>query len=161
VETAEQMRTAVLSHLDEATMVIATAAVSDYRPKTPAERKLKRTARPMQIEMEPTPDILAEVVQRKTRQLVIGFAAETENVLENARAKLAKKSVDMIVVNDVSRDGIGFDSERNAVNILTEDDMREIPEASKLEVAQRILDEIVRVRQRRADAISSSLRAAR
>jgi len=82
------------------------------------------------------------------KKLIIGFAAETENVLENARKKLAKKSLDAIVVNDVSRDGVGFDSDRNAVTILTQDEVLEVPETTKWEVAQRVLDQIVKIRRR-------------
>jgi len=153
VETANQMRDAVLSLLSQATIVIKTAAVSDYRPKAPARQKLKRTG-PISLELEPTIDILAELAARKTSQLIIGFAAETENVLENARKKLAKKSLDAIVVNDVSRDGIGFDSDRNAVSILTKDEVVEVPETTKWEVAQRVLDQVVKLRRR--DRVTTS-----
>jgi phosphopantothenoylcysteine decarboxylase/phosphopantothenate--cysteine ligase len=147
VETAEQMRDAVLKLLPQATIVIMTAAVSDYRPKAAAVQKLKRTG-PMALELEPTSDILAELAGKKTNQLIIGFAAETENVLESARKKLAKKSLDAIVVNDVSREGVGFDSDRNAVTILTQDDVVEVPETTKWEVAQRVLDQVVKLRRR-------------
>jgi phosphopantothenoylcysteine decarboxylase/phosphopantothenate--cysteine ligase len=146
VETAEQMREAVLKRLEQATVVIATAAVSDYRPKSAARQKIKRSG-PMALEMEPTADILGEVARRRHNQVVIGFAAETENVLENARKKLVAKSLDAIVVNDVSRPGIGFDSERNAVTIITPDEVVEVPETSKWEVAQRVLDQVVHLRQ--------------
>jgi phosphopantothenoylcysteine decarboxylase / phosphopantothenate---cysteine ligase len=147
VETTEQMREAVINLLPQATIVIKTAAVADYRPKTAAGQKLKRTG-PMSLELEPTSDILAELAGKKTNQLIIGFAAETENVLENARKKLAKKSLDAIVVNDVSREGIGFDSDRNAVTILTHDEVVEVPETTKWEVAQRVLDQVVNLRRR-------------
>ena len=147
VETADQMRDAVLQLFSQATIVIKTAAVSDYRPKTAAGQKLKRTG-PMSLELEPTADILAELSAKKTTQLIIGFAAETENVLENARKKLAKKSLDAIVVNDVSREGVGFDSDRNAVTILTHDEVLEVPETTKWEVAQRVLDQIIKLRRR-------------
>lgn len=139
VETADQMRAAVLELLPQSTIVIKAAAVADYRPKSVAAQKIKRTG-PTSIELEPTHDILAELATRRTIQLVIGFAAETENVLENARKKLAKKQLDAIVVNDVSQPGIGFDSERNAVTILTADEVIEVPETTKWDVAQRILD---------------------
>ena len=154
VETAEQMRDAVLQLLPQATIVIKTAAVSDYRPKSAAGQKLKRTG-PMSLELEPTADILAELAGKKTNQLIVGFAAETENVLENARKKLARKSLDAIVVNDVSREGIGFDSDRNAVTILTHDEVVDIPETTKWEVAQRVLDQVVRLRKRRPVAVKS------
>src|SRR5215468_340541 len=147
VESTEQMREAVLNRLPQATIVIKTAAVADYRPKASAGQKLKRSG-PMSLELEPTGDILAELAGKKTNQLIVGFAAETENVLENARKKLAKKSLDAIVVNDVSRDGVGFDSDRNAVTILTQDEVLEVPETTKWEVAQRVLDQIVKLRRR-------------
>ncbi len=148
VETAEQMREAVLQRLEHASVVIATAAVSDYRPKAAARQKIKRSG-PLALELEPTTDILGEVARRRREQVLIGFAAETENALENARKKLAAKSLDAIVVNDVSRPGIGFDSERNAVTIITHEEVIEVPETSKWEVAQRVLDQVVRLRQHR------------
>lgn len=148
VETAEQMRQTVLQRLDQVTVVIATAAVSDYRPKTAARQKIKRSG-PMALELEPTADILGEVARHRREQVLIGFAAETENALENARKKLAAKSLDAIVVNDVSRPGIGFDSERNAVTIITYDEVIEVPETSKWEVAQSVLDQVGRLRQHR------------
>ncbi len=156
VETAHQMREVVLRLLPECTVVVKTAAVADFRPKAPAEQKIKRqgpmsspmtspTTSPMTLELEPTADILAEVARRKTSQVIVGFAAETENVLENARKKLATKLVDAIVVNDVSREGVGFDSDRNAVTILTHDEVVEVPETSKREVAGRVLDQVVKL----------------
>jgi phosphopantothenoylcysteine decarboxylase / phosphopantothenate---cysteine ligase len=147
VQSAEEMRAAVLRLLPQATIVIKTAAVSDYRPKHAAEQKIKRKGA-LALELEPTPDILGEIVRRKDSQIMIGFAAETENVLENARQKLASKSLDAIVVNDVSRAGVGFDSDRNAVTIITRDDVIEVPETTKWEVAQRVLDVVVRLKAR-------------
>src|SRR6201997_1766405 len=147
IETADQMRAAVLQLFSQASIVIKTAAVSDYRPKAAAIQKLKRSG-PISLELEPTTDILAELSAKKSTELIIGFAAETENVLENARKKLANKSLDAIVVNDVSRDGVGFDSDRNAVTILTQDEVLEVPETTKWEVAQRVLDQIVKLRRR-------------
>ena len=147
VESAEEMRQAVLTLLPQATVVIKTAAVSDYRPKSSAQQKIKRKG-PMTLELEPTVDILAEIARRKQSQVVVGFAAETENVLENARQKLVSKSLDAIVVNDVSREGVGFDSDRNAVTIITGHDIVDVPETTKWEVAQRVLDQVVRLRKR-------------
>jgi phosphopantothenoylcysteine decarboxylase/phosphopantothenate--cysteine ligase len=152
VETAEEMRRAVLERLPQATIVIKTAAVADYRPKTVATRKIKRTG-PTSLELEPTADILAELSARKTNQLIIGFAAETDDVLENARKKLSEKSLDAIVVNDVSQEGIGFDSDRNAVTILTHDEVIEVPQTTKWEVAQRVLDTVAKLRRRRPVAV--------
>ena len=147
VETAEEMLAAVLKFLPEATVVIKTAAVADFRPKAAAAQKIKRKGE-LTLELEPTADILAEVARRKTSQVVVGFAAETENVLGNARKKLASKSLDAIVVNDVSREGIGFDSDRKAVTIISQSEVVEVPETSKWEVAQRVLDEVVKLRKR-------------
>jgi phosphopantothenoylcysteine decarboxylase/phosphopantothenate--cysteine ligase len=146
VESAEQMRQAVLKLLPEATIVIKTAAVADYRPKNTAEQKIKRKGA-MSLELEPTTDILAELARSKSSQIIIGFAAETENVLENARKKLMSKALDAIVVNDVSREGVGFDSDRNAVTIITHSDVIEVPETTKWEVAQRVLDQAVRLKK--------------
>jgi phosphopantothenoylcysteine decarboxylase / phosphopantothenate---cysteine ligase len=148
VETAEEMWKAVINLLPSSTIVIKTAAVSDYKAKSEAAQKIKRTG-PLTLELEATVDILGEIVRQKESQLVIGFAAETQNALENARTKLAKKSLDAIVVNDVSREGIGFDSERNAVTIITHDEVVEVPETTKWEVAQRVLDHVIKLRKRR------------
>ncbi len=146
VESAEQMRDAVVHLLPQATIVIKTAAVSDYRAKSAAGQKIKRKG-PMTLELEATPDILKEIVQKKQNQIIVGFAAETENVLENARQKLVSKNLDAIVVNDVSRDGVGFDSDRNAVTIISRDEVVEVPETTKWEVSQRVLDQITKLRQ--------------
>lgn len=156
VESAEEMRNVTLKLLPQAGVVIMTAAVADYRAKDPAGQKIKRKGL-LTLDLEPTPDILKEIAARKTSRLVIGFAAETANALENARHKLAAKSLDMIVVNDVSRDGVGFDSDRNAVTILTGDssEMIDVPETSKWEVAQHVLDQIVRLREHRKSAVKA------
>jgi phosphopantothenoylcysteine decarboxylase/phosphopantothenate--cysteine ligase len=146
VESAEEMRQAVHRLLPQAMIVIKTAAVADYRPKHQAEQKIKRSG-PMTLELEPTTDILAELARHKQSQLIIGFAAETQNALENARKKLTAKSLDAIVVNDVSREGVGFDTDRNAVTIITHDEVVEVPETTKWEVAQRVLDQVVRLRK--------------
>lgn len=149
VESSEEMRLAVLKLLPEATIVIKTAAVADYRPRSAAAHKIKR-AGPLTLELEPTVDILAEIKRHKQSQIVVGFAAETQNVLENARKKLSAKSLDAIVVNDVSHEGIGFDSDRNAVTIITESEVIEVPETTKWEVAQRVLDQVVRLRDHKS-----------
>jgi phosphopantothenoylcysteine decarboxylase/phosphopantothenate--cysteine ligase len=148
IESAEQMRQAVIGLLPQATIVIKTAAISDYRPKRAASQKIRR-AGPISLELEPTADILAEVVRSKGSRTVVGFAAETENVLENARKKLVTKGLDAIVVNDVSREGIGFDTDRNAVTIITDQEVVEVPETTKWEVAQRVLDQVIQLRKRR------------
>ncbi|MBX6358879.1 bifunctional phosphopantothenoylcysteine decarboxylase/phosphopantothenate--cysteine ligase CoaBC [Pseudacidobacterium ailaaui] len=147
VTTTEEMRTAVLGRLPEATIIVKAAAVADYRPVVQAEQKLKRSG-PLTIELQPTEDILAEVVQRRREgQLVIGFAAETENALVHGRDKLLRKGADAIVLNDVSREGIGFDSDRNAVTFLTRQTAIEFPEMTKRELADRILEEVMSLRR--------------
>jgi phosphopantothenoylcysteine decarboxylase/phosphopantothenate--cysteine ligase len=148
VESAEEMRDAVMKLLPQSTIVIKTAAVSDYRAKNAAGQKIKRKG-PMTLELESTPDILKELSAKRTSQILVGFAAETENVLENARQKLLAKNLDLIVVNDVSREGVGFDSDRNAVTIIAREEVVDVPETTKWEVAQRVLDQVVRLRQHR------------
>ena len=147
VTTSEQMHHAVLERLPQATIVIKAAAVSDYRPVVTAEQKIKRNG-PLTIELEPTADILREAAERKRPgTLIIGFAAETENAFEHARGKLARKGADAIVLNDVSRPDIGFDSDRNAVTFLTQKTAVELPEMSKRELADRILGEVLALRR--------------
>ncbi len=147
VITSDQMRYAVMERLPEATIVIKAAAVSDYKPVVAAEQKIKRDG-PITIHLEPTQDILREVAERKRPgTLVIGFAAETENPFEHARQKLARKGADAIVLNDVSRQDIGFDSDRNAVTFLTLKTAVDLPEMSKRELADRILGEILSLRR--------------
>jgi phosphopantothenoylcysteine decarboxylase / phosphopantothenate---cysteine ligase len=154
VESTQDMRDAVLALLPQSTIIIKTAAVADYRPKAAAAQKLKRKG-PLSLELEATPDILKELSLKKTSQIVIGFAAETENVLENARQKLVSKNLDGIVVNDVSREGIGFDSDRNAVTIITSHEVVEVPETTKWEVAQRVLDQILKLRHSRKATVKA------
>lgn len=154
VETAEQMRDAVMNLLPQSTIVIKAAAVSDYRAKLSSPQKIKRKG-PLTLDLEPTVDILKEIAQRKQSQIVVGFAAETENVLENARQKLSAKQLDAIVVNDVSREGVGFDSDRNQVTIITHDEVIDVPETTKWEVGQRVLDQIARLRQQRKSPVKA------
>jgi phosphopantothenoylcysteine decarboxylase / phosphopantothenate---cysteine ligase len=147
VTSSEEMRAAVLSRLAEATIVIKAAAVSDYRPKTLAAQKIKRREA-IQLELEPTADILAEVAAtRPAGTLVIGFAAETEDHLQHGRDKLLRKGADALVLNDVGRPGVGFDSDRNAATFLTRDTAIELPEMSKRDLADRILDEVRSLRR--------------
>ena len=149
VITAGEMREVVLGRMAEATLVVKAAAVADYRPVAVSEQKLKRTG-PMTLELAPTEDILAEVVRRRRPvQLIIGFAAETENRMENGRAKLLRKGVDAIVVNDVTADGVGIESETNAATFLTATTSTELHEMPKRQLADRILDEILALRRPR------------
>jgi phosphopantothenoylcysteine decarboxylase/phosphopantothenate--cysteine ligase len=148
--SAEEMRSEVLREIDNATIFIAAAAVADYRPKERAENKIKKNASELTLELERTPDILAEVASRRgAGQLVVGFAAETENVTANAQRKLQQKNLDMVVANDVSRHDSGFESDSNAVTILVRDHPTPIDVAltSKVEVANRILDEVMTLRR--------------
>jgi phosphopantothenoylcysteine decarboxylase / phosphopantothenate---cysteine ligase len=154
VVTADQMRQAVLARMEESTLIIKAAAVADYRPVNVSEKKLKRTG-PITLELAPTEDILAEVVRRRRPgQLIVGFAAETENRMENGRAKLLRKGADAIVVNDVSGDavggGIGIGADSNAATFLTLTTSIELPEMPKRNLADRILDEIVTLRRPRS-----------
>jgi len=147
IQTASEMADAVLRLLPQTTIVIKAAAVADYTVSNPPKQKVKRSG-PLTLELAPTTDILVEIARRKQNQVVIGFAAETENVVENARKKLASKSLDAIVVNDVSKEGVGFDTDRNAVTILTASDQIVVPETSKWDVAQRVLDCAVQLKKR-------------
>jgi phosphopantothenoylcysteine decarboxylase/phosphopantothenate--cysteine ligase len=151
IESAKEMQEVVLRLLPEASIVIKAAAVADYTVKNPSEQKIKKSGR-MTLELDATADILAEIARCKASQIIIGFAAETLNVLENARKKLVSKSLDAIVVNDVSREGIGFDSERNAVTILSADESVEVPETTKWEVARRVIDCAVKLKKRQLAA---------
>ncbi len=147
VVTADQMRQAVLERMTEATMVVKAAAVADYRPVVVAEQKMKRSG-PLTLELAPTEDILAEVVRRRRPgQLIVGFAAETENRMVNGRAKLLRKGADAIVVNDVAGEGVGIDADVNAATFLTLSTAIELPEMPKRELADRILDEILTLRR--------------
>jgi phosphopantothenoylcysteine decarboxylase/phosphopantothenate--cysteine ligase len=146
VRTAEEMRHSVLDRLPESTIAIFAAAVADYRPAETQTEKMKRNREPLTIRLEPTPDILAEAAQTKGDRLIVGFAAETEHVAENARKKLAAKNADLIVANDVTAEGAGFDHDTNIVTLFSRDgrDLA-LPKLSKSAVAQRILDEVLRL----------------
>jgi phosphopantothenoylcysteine decarboxylase/phosphopantothenate--cysteine ligase len=147
VTTAGEMRDSVLSRLNEATLVIKAAAVADYRPANVSEEKMKRTG-PITLDLIPNEDILAEVVRRRRPgQLIIGFAAETNDPMENGRAKLLKKGADAIVVNQVTGDGVGIEADSNAATFLTRTTSIELPEMPKRSLADRILDEILTLRR--------------
>lgn len=147
VRTAREMRQAVLSHLEGATIIVKAAAVSDYHVTEVPRQKLKKTATRLPLELDPTPDILAEVGERKGDRLLIGFAAETQNLVEEARRKLVSKHCDMMVANLVGRDGLGFESNDNEVEIVTRaGQTAHAGPASKTEIAGRILDQIATLR---------------
>jgi phosphopantothenoylcysteine decarboxylase / phosphopantothenate---cysteine ligase len=149
VRTTSEMRDAVLERAAESSIIIKAAAVTDYRPVSPQAQKIKRGTANLTIELEPTPDILSELGRNKGSRVLIGFAAETERVEESARAKLARKGADMIVANDVTQQGAGFDTDTNIVTLFLNDG-REIalPKMSKSDVADRILDQALELRHR-------------
>ncbi|HXJ46581.1 MAG TPA: bifunctional phosphopantothenoylcysteine decarboxylase/phosphopantothenate--cysteine ligase CoaBC [Candidatus Dormibacteraeota bacterium] len=147
VRTALEMQQAVRRHFSDASIGIFAAAVADYRPVETVSQKMKRSKEPLTIRLEPNPDILASVAAEKGSRLVVGFAAETDRVAENARKKLAAKNADLIVANDVTAEGAGFDVDTNVVTLLSRDgrDLA-LPKMTKREVAERILEEVVRLR---------------
>jgi phosphopantothenoylcysteine decarboxylase/phosphopantothenate--cysteine ligase len=148
VRTTEEMHHAVLANLDRATVVVMAAAVADYRPVISHASKLKRGTDHLSIEFEPTADILADVSRRRGERLLIGFAAETEHVAEHARRKLKEKAVDLIVANDVTAPGAGFDHDTNIVTIFRNDGREQsLPKLTKIQVAHRIFDEVVELRR--------------
>lgn len=150
VRTTEEMRRAVLAHAEEASIVIGTAAVVDFRPRKAAAQKIRRSRGTWELELEPTADILGEVARSKNHKVLVGFAAETEDVVKNAQAKLRAKKLDIIVANDVTQDGAGFSGETNVVTLITRDGQRiSLPKMTKLAVAHRLLDEIFRLRPTR------------
>jgi len=150
--TAEEMHRAVLEELPRVTVVIKAAAVADYRPAKAQNSKIKSKA-PFRLELEPTADILADVARQKGDRIVVGFAAETERVAENAREKLAAKNVDLIVANDVTLPGAGFDADTNEVTFYARDGREQsLERMSKREVAERVLDEVLRLREARRQA---------
>jgi phosphopantothenoylcysteine decarboxylase/phosphopantothenate--cysteine ligase len=149
--SAEEMNRAVARESRDASVFIGAAAIADYRPAQRAAQKIKKSEESVTLMLERTPDVLANVAAARTNGLlVVGFAAETENVIANAREKLRSKKLDAIVANDVTREGSGFDSRTNAITILTaqSNDAIELPTLSKSEAANRILDSIVSLRAR-------------
>jgi phosphopantothenoylcysteine decarboxylase/phosphopantothenate--cysteine ligase len=158
VQSAEDMHRAVLQKVFDCSVAIFAAAVADYRPLEASEQKIKRTKESMTIALEPTPDILASVARDKGERLIVGFAAETESVAANARQKLAAKNADLIVANDVTAEGAGFDHDTNIVTLIARDgrDLA-LPRMSKSEVAQRILDEVLRLRSQSRAAHRSAV----
>jgi phosphopantothenoylcysteine decarboxylase/phosphopantothenate--cysteine ligase len=143
VKSAGEMYEAVMANLSDASIVVMAAAVADYRPTRSADQKIKKSDGKLLLELERTVDILAAVGRLKDSRVLIGFAAETQNVESNARKKLQEKNADLIVANDVSAKDAGFDVETNRVTLISRDWKRELPLLSKLEVADKILDAIV------------------
>ena len=150
VESADEMYRAVADQVSDATIFIAAAAVSDYRPREKSKTKIKKSEERLEVTLERTPDILGEVARsRREGQIIVGFAAETNDLLKHAGEKLTGKDLDAVVANDVSRQGSTFESETNQVILLLRDNRNpiELPLMSKLETAHRILDEVVKLRQ--------------
>ncbi|OGP74257.1 MAG: phosphopantothenoylcysteine decarboxylase [Deltaproteobacteria bacterium RBG_16_49_23] len=144
VKTAEEMRKAVVTHLKDCSVMIKAAAVSDYRPREISRTKLKKTDPSVSLELERTRDILGEIGKKKGKRILVGFAAETEDLVSNARKKLKEKNLDLIVVNDVTKPGAGFASETNQVKLLySSGEVKDIPLMSKEEVSRVILDAVV------------------
>ena len=150
VQSAAEMHRAVMERLESSTIIIMAAAVADYRPASAADRKIKKNGDKLVVELEQTEDILAEIGGAKSMQVVVGFAAETDNVLENARKKLLSKRADLIVANDVSSKDAGFDVDTNRIAIVSALDTKELPLLSKREAADRILDSALQVKASRA-----------
>jgi phosphopantothenoylcysteine decarboxylase/phosphopantothenate--cysteine ligase len=147
VRSAEEMHRAVRAHLADTTVVIMAAAVADFRPASPANAKIKRGAGKLTLELEATPDILADISREKGRRIVVGFAAETNDMAAHAQKKLAEKGADMIVANDVTEPGAGFDGDTNIVTMFFRDAAEvRLPQMNKFDVAVRILDEVARLR---------------
>lgn len=152
VETTNEMLEACLAAYDAADIVIKAAAVADYRPRDVAEQKIKKkTDDALTVVMDKNPDILKTLGSQKTHQVLVGFAAETQNLLENARDKVVKKNLDMIVANDVTAAGAGFNTDTNIVKFLfANGEVRSLEQMPKVDVANCILDEAMKIRQQRA-----------
>lgn len=146
--SAAEMHSAVMSELPNATVFVGAAAVADYAPANAANAKIKKDGRDvMTLELVKTPDILADVSRnRHDGLLVVGFAAETNDVVSYARSKMEKKGLDLVVANDITKDGAGFNTDTNIATIITHDSESEQPLMSKRELADRILDEVLRLR---------------
>ena len=150
VTSAAEMRRAVLGEFPRCTAVIMAAAVGDYRPAEIAPRKIKRAKGPLELRLEPNPDILKELGAQKNGKLVVGFAAETEELTTNATKKLRAKNLDMIVANDVTQEGSGFDGDTNIATIIDRSGASfSLPLMSKSELADRIYDHLVSLKHQR------------
>ena len=148
VESADDMYTAVMRHLDWSTLVIKAAAVGDYAPESKSAGKIKKTDDELTLKLKRTKDILKEIGEKKKQQIVVGFAAETEDLMANAAVKLREKNADMIVANNVGAPGAGFESDTNEVHLLfASGAMEELPLAPKKEIAKIILDRISGLRK--------------
>jgi phosphopantothenoylcysteine decarboxylase/phosphopantothenate--cysteine ligase len=146
VRSAEEMREAVFAHLEGSSVVIKSAAVSDYRPKAASEKKIKKGSSEYVLALERTKDILEELGKKKGKRILVGFAAETEDLMANAKKKLLEKNLDLIVANDVSKPGAGFGVDTNQVKVLyPSGQVKDLPLMTKEEVAQFILDDVAKL----------------
>jgi phosphopantothenoylcysteine decarboxylase/phosphopantothenate--cysteine ligase len=147
VRTALEMHDAVMAHLNEASIIVKAAAVADYHLAQVPRHKIKKTAMRMSLDFDPTPDILAELGRKKGDRLLIGFAAETENLVASARQKLESKNCDMVVANLVNQDGAGFEADENeVVLVLSTGETIPLSRAPKREIADRIFDQVLKLR---------------
>ena len=150
VVSAREMQEEILKVFDEQDIVIKAAAVADYRPAVFQEQKIKKSGQGFTLELVQNPDILQSLGERKTHQFIVGFAAETQNVIENAQAKMRKKKTDMLVVNDVTAEGAGFGSDTNIVSILFPDGRRvDLPQMNKLDIAKKLVEIIAETKQKK------------
>ncbi len=155
VNTAAEMRRAVLEQFPECTAVIMAAAVADYRPVDASSKKLKRGKAPLDIRLEPNPDILRELGRRKNGKLLVGFAAETEELIANATRKLHEKNLDLIVANDVTQAGGGFDGDTNIATIVDRSGASDsLSLMTKDELADRIYDHLLALKDKHSDGNS-------
>lgn len=145
VTTAQEMYEAVDAHFDSQDLVIMSAAVADYRPRHVAAEKIKKKDSTSVLELERTADILASMSKRKNGQFLCGFSMETEHMLENSRAKLEKKNLDMIVANSLRMEGAGFGTDTNIITMITKNEVRQLEKMSKDAAAQAVFDEILRL----------------
>src|SRR5262249_19286100 len=150
VRTAAEMFKAVKDNLEDATMVVMTAAVADYRPASTLQQKIKKNGKLLVLELEQTEDILSAAARERGSRVVIGFAAETENVIENARKKLNEKGAHLIVANDVSASDAGFEVDTNRISLVSSEGVVDLPLMSKKKAAGQILDAAMRIKQSRA-----------
>lgn len=147
VKTAQEMFNAIKQYYPKSQIIVMTAAVADFKPKQAYHQKVKKEKAQMSIELARTPDILAELGKKKGKKILVGFAAETERIIDQAKDKLKKKHLDLIVANDVSQAGIGFGSDNNAVILIPKKgDIEQVPISSKSDIASKILDKILELK---------------
>jgi phosphopantothenoylcysteine decarboxylase / phosphopantothenate---cysteine ligase len=153
VSSAAEMRDAVMANMGKASVVVKSAAVADYRPAGFSDSKIKKTDRPLEIRLERNPDIISEVGKIKGDRILVGFAVETDNLIQYATKKMIEKNMDLIVANDITQPGAGFQTETNIVKILDRDGGSvDLPLMDKMDVAARILDRVLELIGRRRGA---------